>query len=239
MFNKEKVKGFIAGACTAAIITSVGAVFATTYNIYDGDIKIVWDGVERKFYNEQGVRVKPIMINDSTYVPIRGMGAVLGKTAEYVGGENKCVYIGGKNAKETTSAVEMKAQKMIDNSYKFSINEGKYATYQMKKDVINCENTMVFSNEGFSIFVLDHKYTKFTCEAVLPYTNVGQADKGTLTFYSVENDGTLSIIDEPIELRQTEDAQKIEIDLGGVTNLKIEYKGSPSLVLANSFFLGK
>ena len=239
MFNKEKVKGFIAGACTAAIITSVGAVFATNYDVYDGDIKVFWEGVQRKFYDANGKEVKPLIINDSTYVPLRGMGAVLGKTAEFVGGETKYVYIGGKNAKKTTSVVEMKEQKMIDNSYRSSIYEGKYATYQMKKDVINCENTMTISNEGFSIFVLDHKYTKFTCEAVLPYTQVGQANEGTLTFYSVENDGTQSIIDEPIELKQTEDAQKIEIDLGGVTNLKIEYKGNASLVLANSFFLGK
>lgn len=235
MFNKEKVKGFIAGACTAAIITSVGAVFATTYNIYDGDIKIVWDGVERKFYDEQGKRVKPIMINDSTYVPIRGMGAVLGKTAEYVGGENKCVYIGGKKAKETTPVEDM--SKLINKSNNYYIRTGADAKYKMKNQEITAEN--ILAVKSYVLYSLDHKYSKFTCEAVLPYEQVGSTGTGTLTFYNVANDGTKSIIDEPIELKQTEEPKKITIDISDVTNLEINYSGYSYANLTNSFFLGK
>lgn len=65
------------------------------------DISIVIDGKEQTFYNAQGETVYPLLYNGTTYLPVRAIGNMMGKTVYWYENEKRIEL---KNSSTVTDA---------------------------------------------------------------------------------------------------------------------------------------
>ena len=230
---KERLKGFIAGILTAAILLSMVTVFAKTIDVTMEGIKVYWDGVEKKLTDANGEKVEPMIYNGTTYVPVRAMANLLGKKVSW-NQQQQAVIVGDMPVAKSTPIEDMKNK--VNKGGWSNVYIGKDANYTLKDKTYQCENLVKWF--GDTIFMLNGEYTQLVASIVIPYTQVGADEKGRIEFYSVENDGTETEIDT-IELVQTEDPINIKINLKGVENLKIDSDDWMSVQMFNAYFLGK
>lgn len=229
---KEKMKGFIAGICVMLLLTSV-TVFAVGIDVYMEGIRVYWDGVEKTLRDDEGKKVEPMIYEGTTYVPIRAMSQLMGKTVEWDQATTS-VFVGGKPVEETLHLEDLEKTK-IDRERVY-IQTGENAKFNLKDQVIRCDN-LLLNDDEYNLYILDSKYTRLVGKAVMPYTHIGQTLESTLTFYSVENDGTEHEI-VTYKLKQTEEPIDVEVNLRGVENLKVEW-GSERVALYNVDLLAK
>lgn len=226
---KEKMKGFIAGICVALVLTSVMTVFAVGIDVHIGGIRIYWDGVEKTLKNAKGEKVEPMIYNGTTYVPLRAMSQLMGKEVEWDQATTS-VYVGGKPVQSTLHLEDLEESKI--NSSRVGIRTGENAKFKLKDKEILCDNLLRGYGNDANIYILDGKYATLKGKAVMPYTAIGSDDEATLTFYSVEDDGTEHEI-VTYELKQTEDPIDVSVNLLGVENLKIQWRRSYEIALYN------
>ncbi|MBQ2663865.1 MAG: NPCBM/NEW2 domain-containing protein [Clostridia bacterium] len=98
MFNKERVKGLVAGALIGAVVTGAAGVFAYTDYIEAvyNDIKIVVDGQQITPNDGNGKVVEPFISYGTTYLPVRAIANAFGKEADW-DGETNTVILGAKS----------------------------------------------------------------------------------------------------------------------------------------------
>ncbi len=229
---KEKMKGFIAGICVMLLLTSV-TVFAVGIDVYMEGVRVYWDGVEKTLRNEKGEKVEPMIYDGTTYVPLRAMSQLMGKTVEWDQATTS-VFVGGKPVEETLHLEDLENTK-IDRTGAYILT-GEHAKFNLKDQVTRCDN-LLLDDDDYNLYILDSKYTRLVGKAVMPYTHIGQTLESTLTFYSVENDGTEHEI-VTYKLKQTEEPIDVEVNLRGVENLKVEW-GSERVALYNVDLLAK
>lgn len=108
--NKDKIKGFIIGVILTVVMSGVITAFAATIDVEIGGIRIFWDGVEKILTDVNGETVEPMIYNGTTYVPVRAMSELMGKSVEwdeatttvYVGGRPEGVSVATVNGEEIT-----------------------------------------------------------------------------------------------------------------------------------------
>jgi len=218
MFNKERVKGFLAGVCSTAVIAASCTAFAATIDVEMGGIKVFWDGVEKVLTNVKGEKVEPIIYNGTTYVPVRAMANLMGKEVDW-DQSTFSVFVGGKPTAATTPLDKLDRSKI--NSEGAYIQTGTKATFKLKDKTIQCSN-LLYGYNAYNTYVLDNNYSKLVAKAVMPYESIGSDLQNELIFYSVADDGTEYEL-AYYEFEQTEQPIDIEVDLRGVTNLKIKW----------------
>lgn len=76
-------KQIFAAALSAALLCSAAAAGWTASAEIRPDIDVVIDGTERTFYNASGAEVHPISYQDTTYLPVRAIGELMGKTVSW------------------------------------------------------------------------------------------------------------------------------------------------------------
>lgn len=69
------------------------------------DITIVIDGAARVFYNVSGQQVHPISYNNTTYLPLRAIGELMGKRVDWDGKTNTVTLSGGDGGDVTDADV--------------------------------------------------------------------------------------------------------------------------------------
>ena len=130
MFNKDKIKGFVAGLCVATIVSS-GIVFAdsiskTVTAVYN-NIKIVIDGTQITPTDANGNVVEPFIIDGTTYLPVRAVAQALGKEVNWDGSSNT-VYLGEMPEREfyslDTASLEQFKEKEVLSINGTAINGG-------------------------------------------------------------------------------------------------------------------
>lgn len=218
MLNKDKLKGFLAGVCSAALLAGAVTAFATTIDVTMAGIKVYWDGVEKTLLDADHNKVEPIIYEGTTYVPIRAMSNLMGKKVDW-DQSTLSVYVGSKPTGATTPLDKLDKSK-INQEY-VKIKTGKDAYFQLKDETIQCSN-LLSSKWDYNIYVLNCNYRRLVGKAVMPYESVGSSRENELIFYSVENDGTAHEITR-YEFKQTQDPVDIDVNLTGVTNLKIDW----------------
>lgn len=93
----------ISGARTSGNVTGTLDAAAATQNVsaeIRPDFTIVVDGVTRTFTDVNGTRVYPLLYNGSTYLPIRAIGELMGKTVSW-NGATETVTLAGAAAGNT------------------------------------------------------------------------------------------------------------------------------------------
>ena len=216
--KKDKIKGFIVGVLAGVTATACATAFARTVDITEG-IRVFWDGVEVEFKNALGVKVEPVLIDGTTYVPLRGVSEYIGKEVAWNQADFE-VYIGQQPLGETTPLHLLPEEKINRNAVK--IVTGERAEFKLKDEVKRCDN-LLREDDNYNLYVLNGKYQRLSARAVMPYTVIGQSDENELLFFSVENDGTENLI-KKYKFKQTEEPQEININLKGVENLKIKWR---------------
>lgn len=222
MLNKDKLKGFLVGVCSAALLAGAVTAFATTIDVTMAGVKVYWDGVEKTLLDADHNKVEPIIYEGTTYVPLRAMSNLMGKTVDW-DQSTLSVYVGGKPVGATTPLDKLDQSKINYESTK--IKTGTDAYFQLKDETIQCSNLLRGWNDS-NIYVLNCNYSRLVGKTVMPYTTVGSSKENELIFYSVENDGTENEI-KRYELKQAQEPVDVDVDLTGVTNLKIAF-GSKS-----------
>lgn len=86
---KKTLKGYVLGAITAAI-------FAGSISMAANSVRIVIDNKELIPTDVNGNRVSPIIVDGTTYLPVRAVANAFGK-AVYWDGETSTVYLGNSN----------------------------------------------------------------------------------------------------------------------------------------------
>lgn len=219
MLNKDKLKGFLVGVCSAALLAGAVTAFATTIDVTMAGIKVYWDGVEKTLLDAEHNKVEPIIYEGTTYVPLRAMSNLMGKTVDW-DQSTLSVYVGGKPVGATTPLDKLDQSKI--NRADVSMWTGTGANFQLKDETIQCSNLLKGHNSLNNIYVLNCNYSRLVGKAVMPYTSVGSSSENELIFYSVENDGTENEI-KRYELKQAQEPVDVDVDLTGVTNLKIKF----------------
>lgn len=233
MNKKFNIKSFTLGVCLTLVLTSVLTVTAQSIDVFMGGIKVYWEGVEKILRDTKGEKVEPIIYNGTTYVPLRAMSNLMGKDVDWNQSE-KAVYVGKKPTAKTYSLADM--EKNINGSG----NYYKTTSFYLKNQEISItDGAIKQSGTWKTTYVLDNKFSSFRGKMVMPYTTVGSEGEATVVFYSVENDGTANEI-ETYRLKKTEDPIEFEVDLRGVTNLRITAEsGSDTYVIYDASFLGE
>lgn len=95
-------KKIFAAALSAAILCGTAAAGWTASAEIRPDIDVVIDGTERTFYNAAGAEVHPISYQDTTYLPVRAIGELMGKNVNW-DAATQTVSIGGTRVTGTTS----------------------------------------------------------------------------------------------------------------------------------------
>lgn len=232
MNNKKfNIKSFTLGVCLALVLTSTITVMAQTIDVFMGGIKVYWEGVEKTLRDNKGDKVEPILYNGTTYVPLRAMSNLMGKDVDWNQNE-KAVYVGKKPTMKTYSLEDMKKNINGSSSY----YEKTYEFY-LKNEKINITDGAIAQVwDSVTTYVLDNKFSSFKGKMVMPYKEVGEQGEATVTFYSVENDGTANKI-KSYHLKKTEEPIDFDVDLAGVTNFRIYASGST--VIYDASFLGE
>ena len=235
---KEKIKGFIAGVCTTALLTGAVTAFAVNIDVVMDKIKVYWDGIEKTLTDENGNKVEPILYNGTTYVPVRAMANLMGKEVSW-DHQNMAVIVGEKPTAQSTPIVDME-DKINYSHTVLDLDTKNTHTFTLKNDKYEVNNVLLGKEgTGYITYALEGNYTRFTGKAICPYTKVGSNGHTTLRFYSVTNNGEETLIKE-YELKQGEDAIDVDVNLTGVVNLRISFYGStsPAPLIYDSYFLG-
>ena len=96
---KKALKGYVLGFLSAAILLT-GTVYAANV------VKIVIDGTEITPRDANGKRVDPIIIDGTTYLPVRAVAEALGKEV-YWDGPNYTVYLGKMEGRLEYPTIEL------------------------------------------------------------------------------------------------------------------------------------
>lgn len=235
MNKKINIKSFILGVCVALTLTSIISVSAQNIDVIMNGIKIYWDGVEKTLTDANGNKVEPMIYQGTTYVPLRAMSNLMGKEVDWNQSE-MAVYVGTKPTMRTIPLADME-----DNINGIDCNYRKSCSFNLKNETVQCTNgAMYFGqyNNTEIYYVLDNKFSRFTAKAVMPYSYVGETGSATLTFYSVENDGTENEI-KSYNLKKCEDHINVDINLTGVTNLKVAVDRQTYVAVYDAYFLGE
>lgn len=95
-------KQIFAAALSAVILCGTAAAGWSASAELRPDIDVVIDGTERTFYNASGTEVHPISYQDTTYLPVRAIGELMGKNVNW-DPTTQTVSIGGTRVTGTTS----------------------------------------------------------------------------------------------------------------------------------------
>ena len=225
MFNKDKIKGFIAGVVSAVTIAGAVVAFAAASDVVFCGIKVYLDGIEKTLIAADGNVIEPMLYKGNTYVPLRAMANLMGAEVDWEH-STKSVFIGGKPVAQSTPLEAFAQNRVVDY---FQIKTGNEAVFQLKDDSILCDNLLLldYHTDGTvkpksNLYKLNGDYTTLLAQAVMPWTVVGSDGKNVVIFNSVADDGSKEELAR-FELKQTEDPFEIEIDLTGVINLEIQW----------------
>ena len=95
-------KQIFAMMLSAAVLCGTAAAGWTAEADLRPDIDVVIDGAERTFYNASGAEVHPISYQDTTYLPVRAIGELMGKNVNW-DAATQTISIGGTRVTGTTS----------------------------------------------------------------------------------------------------------------------------------------
>lgn len=244
-----KTKSFVSGFILALVLSITFTAFAgtriqKTISAWVGGITIVVDGVRMSPKDANNNAVEPILVNGTTYVPIRFISEAFGSKAKYIA-ETSTIYLGEKQKIESFLLRDMAPYQ------KTTYAKANYGTYggwistpyaaDKRFTVIDWSNTGTISiggkeytsqsmvlaegvTENVSSYVLSKNYNKMTAD-------FGIDDASTDT---LKTTGRVEIYGDGVLLKRMmkskgEALEHFEVDLTDVRAVTIKVKGSVTI----------
>lgn len=147
---------------------AAGSIVTKTIDVQYMNIKLVVDGVEVTPKDANGTVVEPFVHNGTTYLPVRAVGAAIGKEVDW-DGNTRTVYIGDIPGKVNNDYLE--PYQTDKYSYTYSNDPTKHFTMMGAKYT---QGFVTSSNWGdaTALFNLDGRYSSIEFD-------LGHIDKGS------------------------------------------------------------
>ncbi|MEE1013306.1 MAG: NPCBM/NEW2 domain-containing protein [Clostridia bacterium] len=210
---KKTLKGYLLGFLSAAILVS-GVTYAAN------TVRIVIDNKELIPTDVNGNRVDPIIIDGTTYLPVRAIADAFGKSV-YWDGPNSTVYLGDMNGALKYPTAMLKDVENINGesswSFKNVDNDVLIDNYgNSYSNAIGCARDATFET------LLNGKYSKFKGTLYIPQDYI--VDKSIRI--TIGADGH-QIYSSP-QMNKTSRPVEIDIDISNYNDFKIIYSADYS-----------
>lgn len=174
MFNKERVKGLVAGALIGAVVAGTAGVFAYTDYIEAvyNDIKIVVDGQQITPNDGNGKVIEPFISYGTTYLPVRAIANAFGKEADW-DGETNTVILGAKSF----DWLDQMGYHEYDNSHSSSSSMKPLESNSRASDGTTY-------NRGLFFYMDDYRYWKYDDGTIDSYQTVSYKLDGKYKTFS-------------------------------------------------------
>lgn len=205
---KKRLQGLIAGLLIGAVVAG-GAAYA------DQAVKIVIDGHELIPTDANGNRVDPVIIDGTTYLPVRAIANAFGKPV-YWDGPNYTVYLGDMDGQLQYPSVLLKDMDNIGGKF------GKARADELIDNYGNSYSSAIYGYDFvFSHFetVLNMKYSRFRCVLYTPKGDNGDDSTRVL----IKTDG--KIVYSSPEITKTSRPINVDVDVTGCNIFEIEVTG--------------
>ena len=216
---KKTLKGYVLGVITTAI-------FAGTISMAANSVRIVIDNKELIPTDVNGNIVEPIIIDGTTYLPVRAVAQAFGK-AVYWDGPNFTVYLGDMNGSLEYPTVEI--EDMI------SINQRPQITNALTDNYGNRYSHAIYNElpNRHLEYLLQMKYSRFKGTLYVPQG--ATSDKSA--YLSIIADGK-TIYTSP-EMTKTSASVNVDVNVKGYNDVEIVFSTDDSrlpLMLADAGF---
>lgn len=203
---KKRIQGFVAGVLTCALF-GAGAYAAQS-------VRIVVDGSEIVPLDGNGKRVDPIIVDGTTYLPVRAVANAFGK-AVYWDGPSYTVYLGEMNGTLAYPTTEIQD---VDN---IGGNFCDVDSAQLTDNYGNTYANAIKAGDWSRTFqtLLNMKYSRFKCTLYVPKGYSG----GDETKVSIKTDGK-TIYSSPV-ITKTSRPIPVDVDIRGCNDFQIEVTG--------------
>lgn len=219
-FN-QFVLGVLIGVTATASVSAFGSEISKNINVVYRNIKIYADGnlVNTNESNE------PFIYNGTTYLPIRTVGEALNKAVDWEPSTSS-LYIGKRPTQGTSPTILLK-----DLDYFFSNTILKFGSY--KDNLGNVySNGIVYDNgrgSNNTEYLLNGRYSKFNGKIILLYDE--RSSERNSVIFNIYGDNKLLYTSK--EVKAGVMPQNFNIDVNGVTKLKIEVINTDPTLSAN------
>lgn len=201
---KKTLKGYLLGFLSAAVLVSGIAYAANT-------VRIVIDNKELIPTDANGNRVDPIVVDGTTYLPVRAVANAFGK-AVYWDGSNSTVYLGDMNG--TLEYPTVKIEDMSD------IGNGRMEKVSSLTDNYGHKYGTAFGTDWVHTIyhtLLNGQFSKFKGTLYVPK----DTSSDVISTMSIEVDGK-NIYTSP-DMTKTSRPVDIELDISNANELKITF----------------
>lgn len=237
-----RFKSYIAGVLTALLVMGTVAVFADTgiyknIQAYIGGTNLVVDGVKVIPKDVNGKIVEPIIIDGTTYVPIRFISNLYGKKVDKI---DDTIFIGDKKKLEAIYLTDLtptdkspywttfgnhggwkSTKNPIDDNYS-TISYDKTGVFLVKEKEYISFSSIISDGlkENYGTYAVNKKYSKVTGYFAVDDLSTDKGErKASLEIYV---DGKLA---KRIQLSRGQGAEFFEIDISNANKLQLKVKG--------------
>jgi len=211
--TKDTFKGVIIGASATLLLTS-GVAYAAKYPfikkldaVYN-DIKIISDGVQITPKDANGKTIEPFAVDGTTYLPVRGISAALGKPVSW-DRSTQSVIIGEQKA--AGKVIGLDKLTAWENPYDW---DNKLTAFKIAQEIIQPAVNLRASGDNVK-YLLKGKYKSISGNYAVP-DDFENNQKRSLEIYA---DGE-KIYESPVLSRGSK-AVKFNVDTIGANELTI------------------
>lgn len=222
-------KGKILTLALGGVVALTSTVLAMTYNTFTAterpDFNIVMDGELQKLKDGNGNDIHPVIINGSTYLPLKATASLFGKSVSW----------------DSATGTATIGDKVLVNRSLFDVS--KIALSDSDASAVKGEQNLTFSDigdmgvsykEGIKIsseysrfgLILNENYEKLNI-TLLPI-NKGNATFSTqenraVTFKIIDNETGIELLNKTVDNKKV--CEMLDLDIKNVKKLKFEVDG--------------
>ena len=203
---KKRLQGLIAGLLIGLAVAG-GATYAAQ------TVKIVIDGQEIIPKDVNGNRVDPIIIDGTTYLPVRAVADAFGKSV-YWDGPNYTVYLGDMGGNLEYPTVYLNSVDNIGNSF-YNLTGSNSLTDNYGNSYSYAISSNTSSSKTFQT-LLNMKYSRFKCTIYVPKG----CNKNTTAKVLIKTDG--KIVYTSPDITKTSGPINVDVDVTGCNDFQIQ-----------------
>ncbi len=239
---KKKILATLMVFCLCAVCITIGACAATSITKISAelrpDITVLIDGQKQIFKNANGDIVDPVLYNGTTYLPIRAIGEIMGKSVSWDASTNKIelksenqtsvadinntsdnTSAGGSLSGNTTQVTAIPLDISEEQAKEIALQKAGLTASEVRFGKVNLDNE-------HGVFVYDIEFYQGNTE----YSAEVSVSDGQIVSWKVENEGNL-LNNVPQQQNNTgsnqqiseEQAKEIALQKAGLTASEVRF----------------